>query len=294
MKLLHEPLAHFLIAGALLFAGYAWLNHDEADTTGKTARVVRITAKEIEWLTHTWTRQWQRPPTADELKGLVADYLKEELLSREARALQLDIDDTIVRRRLAQKMEFFIEDTARLATPSDEELRRFYQANQERFQPSPRISFRHVFFSRDHQGGAAAAAAQAQQQLVKSDAPDEAATLGDRFLLEYEFTNSDEQTIANLFGQDFARQVFALDLNQWCGPIASNYGLHLVRVSQRQASPALDFAEVRDRVMAEWQRQHQQTEYEKFFAALLQKYDVVVDESVRPLVGSLERGKRAG
>jgi hypothetical protein len=293
MKLLHEPLVHFLVAGALLFAGYAWLNHGEADTTGKATRVVRITAKEIEWLTHTWTRQWQRPPTTDELKGLVADYLKEELLSREARTLQLDIDDTIVRRRLAQKMEFFIEDTARLATPSEEELRRFYETNHERFQPSPRISFRHVFFSRDHQGGAAAAAAQAQQRL-KSDAPEEAAALGDRFLLEYEFTNADEQTIANLFGPDFARQVFALDPNQWSRPIASSYGLHLVWVSQRQASHTLDFTEVRDKVMAEWQRQHQQAEYEKFFAALLQKYDVVVDESVRPIVGSLEMRKGAG
>jgi hypothetical protein len=246
MKLLQEPLVHFLIAGALLFVGYTWLNHGEVDNTGKGARVVRITANEIEWLTHTWTRQWQRPPTADELKGLVADYLKEELLSREARTLQLDVEDTIVRRRLAQKMEFFIEDTARLATPSDEELRQFYEANHERFQPSTRITFRHVFFSRDHQGGAAAAAAHAQQQLLKLDASDEAAALGDRFLLEYEFTNADEQTIANLFGPDFARQVFALDPNQWRGPIASSYGLHLVRVSQRQASRTLDFAEVRD------------------------------------------------
>src|SRR5262249_35842854 len=158
---------------------------------------------------------------------------------------------------LAQKMEFFIEDTARLATPSDEEWRRFYEANRERFQPPSLITFSHIFFNRDHLGGAAAAAAQAQQQLLKLDAPDEATALGDRFLLEYEFTNADEQTIANLFGQEFARQVFSLDPDQWRGPIESNYGLHLVRVSQRHASRPLDFAEVRDKVMAEWQRQHQ-------------------------------------
>jgi len=294
MKLLREPLVHFLVAGALLFAGYAWLNRGAADDASKATRVVHLTANEVEWLKQSWTRQWQRPPTEDELKGLVADYFKEELLSREARALQLDVDDTIVRRRLAQKMSFFVEDTARIAVPSDDELRRFYEANRERFQTPARITFSHVFFSHDHQGGAAAAATQARQRLSRLDAPVDAATLGDRFLLEYEFVNSDEQTIINLFGREFARQVFALESGQWRGPIESNYGLHLVRISQQQTSQTLDFAQVRDKVMEEWQRRHQQAANEKFFAALLQKYDVVVDEEIKSLVGPLVVAKETG
>jgi parvulin-like peptidyl-prolyl cis-trans isomerase-like protein len=209
MKLLREPLAHFLVAGTLLFAGHAWLNRGTEHSASEAAGVVRLTANEVEWLKQSWTRQWQRPPAGDELKGLVADYLKEELLSREARALRLDVDDTIVRRRLAQKMSFLVEDTARVAAPSDDELRRFYEADRGRFQSPARVTFRHIFFNRDRQGGAAAA--QARQRLANSDASVDVATLGDRFLLEYEFADSDERTITNLFGREFARRVFALE-----------------------------------------------------------------------------------
>ena len=109
---LKEPLLHFLVAGGVLFGAYAWLNHGAPENS---AGVVRITASEVAWLKETWARQWQRAPDDRELQGLVADYLREELLAREARAMGLDEGDTIVRRRLAQKMTFLLEDTARIA-----------------------------------------------------------------------------------------------------------------------------------------------------------------------------------
>ena len=113
-RLLKEPLLHFLVLGALLFAVYSWLNRSLPDNKS-AAGTVRITSNEIAWLKETWSRQWQREPTRDELRGLVTDFLKEELLAREARALGLDQNDTIVRRRLAQKLEFLVQDTSRLA-----------------------------------------------------------------------------------------------------------------------------------------------------------------------------------
>src|SRR3954452_20966186 len=118
MKLLREPLLHFAVIGALLFASYTWLHRGRADAGGGE-RTVRITEREVSWIVETATRQWQRPPTPAELRGLLSDYLREELLSREARELELDRDDTVVRRRLAQKMTFFLEDTTRQVAPSD-------------------------------------------------------------------------------------------------------------------------------------------------------------------------------
>jgi hypothetical protein len=102
MRMLREPLLHFLLIGGLLFATYSWLRRGACDDTAPAG--VRITASEVAWLKETWSRQWQREPTREELRGLATEFLKEELLAREARAMRLDENDTIVRRRLAQKV----------------------------------------------------------------------------------------------------------------------------------------------------------------------------------------------
>lgn len=282
-----EPLVHFLVAGAVLFAVYTWLNPDD-DAAGAASRTVRITANEVEWLKQTWARQWQRPPSEADLKGLVADYLKEELLAREARALGLDENDTVVRRRLAQKMEFMVQDTVQRAEPGEEELRQFYDAHRERFQSPARVSFRHVYFNRDRRG--ARTEADVHAALERLSKPGGAATpsdLGDRFLAQYNFVEADEQTVASVLGEAFARQVFALGTGKWQGPIASGYGLHLVRVADRQPSRPREFAAVRSEVVTLWRQQREEEGREQYFAALLKRYDLVVDESVKPLLGPL-------
>ena len=134
---LKEPLLHFLVAGGLLFAAYAWLNRGG----GEAPHAVPITATEVHWLKEMWARQWQRPPDEPELRGMVTDYVKEKLLAREARALGLDENDTIVRRRLAQKLEFLVQDTARLADPHEDELRQLYDTSRARYHTPARLSF---------------------------------------------------------------------------------------------------------------------------------------------------------
>ena len=84
-----EPLVHFLTIGALLFGVYAWLHHGDSGSWNNGAGPVRITATEVSYLTQTWERLQQREPTRGELHALVAGYLKEELLGREARAMGL-------------------------------------------------------------------------------------------------------------------------------------------------------------------------------------------------------------
>ena len=120
MQLLREPLLHFAVVGAILFGGYSWLNNPRADTTA--VEPVRIGEGDVRWLKQTWSSQWLREPSAEELKGLVDDLLNEKLMAREAEAMGLGEDDTIIRRRLAQKLKFLVEDTAQLAEPSEAEL----------------------------------------------------------------------------------------------------------------------------------------------------------------------------
>ena len=174
-RLLKEPLLHFVVLGTLLFGAYEWMNRG-ARNEGP-AKQVRVSEGDVRWLVQTWSRQWQRQPTREELRGLVTNFLKEELLAREARAMGLDENDTIVRRRLAQKVEFLMQDTSRLAEPTDDDLRKFYAAHPERFQTDARISFTHVFFSREKHKDAAADAKTALAKL--NDGTAKAEELGD-------------------------------------------------------------------------------------------------------------------
>ena len=271
-RLAREPLLHFLAAGLLLFGIYAWLGPGDDEP-----RVVRITTTEVNWLKETWARQWQRPPTDAELRGLVTGYLKEALLAREAEEMGLAENDTIIRRRLAQKMEFLVQDTARLAEPGEAELRRFHAAHQARYMAPARTSFSQIYFRSE------AAAAKGLEQLPAID-PDR---LGDPSLLERDHADADMQAISSQFGDDFGRAVLGLEVGSWQGPLASPYGYHLVRVDVRQDSHARPFEEVRDQVLEDWHREQQARAGERFVADLLQKYDVIADESVKPLIGSL-------
>jgi len=288
-RLLKEPLLHFLVLGALLFAVYSWLNRSLPDNKS-AAGTVRITSNEIAWLKETWSRQWQREPTRDELRGLVTDFLKEELLAREARALGLDQNDTIVRRRLAQKLEFLVQDTSRLAEPTEEDLRRFYEANPERFQTDAHISFTHVFFSREKRANAATEAKAALSDLSRGANP---ADFGDRLLVDSEVVDADMQSVAGQFGREFADAVFTLKPGAWNGPIESGYGLHLVRVSEVKPANRREFSQVKTQVLERWREQRQREDNEKYFASLLKKYDVVVDENLKPLIGPLDESNAA-
>jgi len=273
-----EPLLHFLVAGALLFAAYAWLNRESADPQ----RTVRVSVAEVNWLKETWARQWQRPPTEEELRGLVTDYLKETLLAREATEMGLDENDTVIRRRLAQKMEFLVQDTARLGEPGEAALRRFYDANRAHYRAPARVSFTQIFFRTE---------SDAKQGLARlaGSSPDE---IGDPSMLERDHAEADVQAVTSQFGDAFSREVFRLAAGPWQGPVASAYGFHLVRVSARQAAQPLSYEAVRAQVLEDWQREEQAKAGQRFLAGLLKKYDVVVDDSVKQLVGPLAQTAR--
>ncbi len=287
-KLLQEPLLHFLLIGAVLFGAYAWWNRGAQSDAG--GRQVRISENDVMWLKETWIKQWQREPNREELRGLVTEFLKEELLAREAREMGLDQNDVFVRRRLAQKVEFMVQDTSRLAVPSEEDLRRFYAAHPERFGEPARVSFTHVYFSRENRKDPAADAKSALARLLDPKSPGlhaQPSELGDRLLLDSEFREMEQQAVAGQFGAKFAGAVFALPPGAWHGPIESGYGLHLVRVSAQTPARPREFAQVRAQVLERWQDQRQREDNEKYFASLLKKYDVEVDASVKPLVGVL-------
>ena len=274
MRLLKEPLVHFLVAGGLLFAGYAWIHRGE---NREDPRRIEITAGTIAWLNEGFARQWHRAPDADELRGLVNDYVREEVLYREALAVGLDRDDTIVRRRMAQKMEFLGQDIATAMKPGEAALRKFFAENAARYAKSGGVSFRHVYFSKDRRGVRLEADVREALVALVNGADEE--MVGDPFLREHEFADADEANITSALGREFAAQVMTLPVGEWRGPIPSSYGVHLVRVSERTEPQAVKFEEVRDGVARDFSEKRRLTANADFIQRLKERYLISVDET---------------
>ncbi len=272
-----EPLVHFLVLGALLFGLFALVN-DEASS--KSPNQIEITSADVDRLRERWTRQWNRPPTETELKGLINSHIRDEVLYREGLALGLDQNDTIMRRRIAQKMEFLFEDLADLVKPTSEELKRYFDRNQEHYRLPARFSFTHVYFSVDQRGQSAEQNARsllAQLQTNRAT-PLPVSDQGDPFMLQYDFVRTTEQDVAKLFGQRFAEQLLEVKEGSWQGPIESGYGLHLVRVRDKVHPRLPELNEVLDRVRSNLVNERRRKTNEQVYQRLKARYEIVVED----------------
>ncbi len=264
-----EPLIHFVVAGALIFGGYAWWSPTPPVAADGP---IRIGQGEIGWLRETFSSQWRRDPTDEDMKLLIDTLVREQLLAREARALGLDRDDTIIRRRLAQKLLFLVEDTVRIGDPDERELRRFLEANAARYRSAPTLSFQHVFYSPKRRTNAAEEARLALAWAMETASPE-----GDPLPLESVYAQVDPAAIASLFGPDFAEALVGLQPGAWSGPVKSAYGVHLVRVTDRVEGKPRALEEVRQALLDDWLRQTARAASEAFMDKLREKYGVVID-----------------
>jgi peptidyl-prolyl cis-trans isomerase C len=239
-----EPALHFVLLGAGVFALDAWRRPKTSP------RDVEVSASYVRGLREEHQRRYGRAPTADELRAEVDRFVREEVLYREALRLGLERGDLIVRRRLVQKMEFFLEDVAPPTAPTDDTLRAYLDAHRDRYAQPPRVTLRHVFLDRGRRGDHLAADAASALEALRNGA--DPATVGDPFVSGSTFTDVERDRIAGDLGDDFARALDGLPTERWAGPVASTYGLHLVRVSARSPGRAQTLGEVRERVLNDW------------------------------------------
>lgn len=271
-RLLREPLVHFVLLGTLLFGGWAALGGGGAPGAGE--RIV-VTRGRIATLAELFERTWQRPPTPGELQGLVDDWVREEIAYREALAMGLDRDDTIIRRRLRQKLEFVVGDLSPPAPPTDEVLDAFLTAHANDYRQDARVTFEHVFVSRDRHGERAAAVARdVLEQLDQGAAP---ATLGDPLDLPRRFERISAGDLARSFGQPFAAAVVGATVGGWRGPVVSGFGLHLVRIEAIEPAAMPTLAEVRDQVARDWAAALRRETSEAFYERLERRYQILVE-----------------
>lgn len=268
-----EPLVHFLLLGTLLFMVNAFMKREASPS----AQVVNVTAGKIEHLASLFARTWQRPPTPEELKGLIDDYVREEIAYREGTRLGLDQDDTIVRRRIRQKMDFIADDLASQTEPTEAQLSDFLKENSASYQIEPRLAFRHVFLDPErHRADLDMIVTQLLDRL-RTDADAPAQELGDTTLLEHQYRDLTKRDLASIFGERFAEEVNSLASQQWHGPIPSAYGLHLVFVEERIEGVSPQLNDVRELVRRDWEQKQRRDLAESFYKGLLERYEVKID-----------------
>lgn len=270
-QLVREPLVHFFLLGALLFALFAWNNDDAMRSPDE----IVIDAQRVDALRSQFERVWQRPPTPAELTSMIDTWIREEVMYREGLALGLDRGDPILRRRMAQKMEFISEELVD-SQPDEQEFRAWFQDNADSYRLDPRFTFRQVYFDPASRGDPLDDIVESALQAAKSgQVPD-----GDPTLLPSVLRDASLAEVSRTFGEDFAESLTGALVDEWIGPIASGYGLHLVHINDRQESRVPAFDEVRAAVERDFRAGRTREIKDSFYEKLRERYTVTFEDGI--------------
>ena len=283
MKLLREPLVHFMFIGAVIYALYGLFAEPAVEETDKT---IVVTAGELEWMQTSWQKRWNRPPTAQEFDGLIQQFIKETVLYREALTMGLNKHDMVIRRRLAQKLEFLAKDLVALTPPTEDELLAYFDEHQASYQAPTLYTFTQVFFDPDKRGDATLDDAEKVKVtlIAQGDAIDDPGALGDGLMLQNYYPEKDRAEIQKLLGSGFTETLITLSPGQWHGPVLSGFGVHLVYVNSIDEPPPPVFAEVRERMMDDWKLERGEELNDQFYTSLREQYTIVIEEPEEEVV----------
>jgi parvulin-like peptidyl-prolyl isomerase len=293
-RLLREPLVHFLLIGVVLFGLYSFTNSGRPATA--PSKEIRLSLDEIRQLTLLYQAQWRRLPTPQELERMVENKVQQEILYREALAMGLDKDDEIVKRRMAQKMQFLAEDVAAAREPTTAELKGWFEKNSAKFAQPPRLSFRHLYFSSDRRGPRARDDAEQARAKLAGQPVDAkiASSLADPFMFQDFYRDRAPDYLAKEFGPPFALAVAKLPPGSWQGPVESGFGWHLVFVDTLIPGRVPAFEEVEPDVRTAWLNEQKALAWEKAYKDMRAKYTVLLpappESSVAPSSSQITKG----
>jgi len=274
-RVLQEPLLHFFLIGVAIFALY-YETDDKDDRIDN--RSIVVTRGKISSIEENFKRVWSRNPTEKELDGLIQDYIEEEVLYREALALGLDKNDTVIRRRLRQKMEFLNDEILQQAEPSDQILLDYYAKNKNLFTKDPVVSFTHIYLNPEKHGANLNLEITKLLDLLEGkEGRVETDQYGDSILLENSYERSTSSVIAGLFGKTFADQVLKVPSGKWVGPIHSSYGVHVVFLKEKIDQSTPGFEEIREDVMDKWFLDQTKETKGGVIDKIIERYDVTIE-----------------
>jgi parvulin-like peptidyl-prolyl isomerase len=264
-RIISEPLFQFFVLGILLYATVSFIRSRHE----REAREIDVNSDRVTMMIVNYKNQMGVPPTAQQLNALIDNYIREEIAFREAKKLGLDKDDEIIRRRLSQKYEFLNADLGETATPTEDQLRRFYQDHPALFSSETTVSFSHIYFKSDNSADSVA-----KQRALKvlgefrNSRIQHAPEKGDHFALQYDYTDQSVVDIRSNFGdKPIVDSLFRGVVGRWLGPVQSGYGWHLVFLSKRDSSRVLPYesvsADVKQRYMDAEKEKQNKAAFEK-------------------------------
>lgn len=268
-KILNEPLAHFVLLGTLLFIVFFWVRGPGEASEDK----IVVSAGRVEQLANIFVKTWQRSPTREELQALIDDFVLEEIYYRRAVEMEIDRDDTVIRRRLRQKLEFLTDDAIASLEPDDATLAGYLAEHPEDFERDPLYTFEQVYLSGDAAPEAVSATAEERLRSLRAGET----SGGGASLLPPFFSAAPRRVVESQFGPGFAAQLEPLPIGEWAGPVESGLGFHLVRVEEIVASSLPSFEEVRVQVHRDWAHAQRQEARRALNIRLLEDYVVEVE-----------------
>lgn len=276
-KVLKNPVVYFFVLGFIVFGLHSFLNKD-IENSSNDPFIVEMTSADIEWLRSTWVSRMKRQPTNDELQNLIDSYIREEILSREAVAMDLDERDTVIKRRLVQKLKFVFEDLAETFDPKDDELTNYMQENQGKYQIPEMISFTHVYFNPDKREDVIKEAKAVLSRLQAGGInAKEAISLADTIMMDASYSQKTPNEVARIFGREFSKELFSLQDKKWHGPIKSPFGVHLVYINNRVASRMPKFDRIRENVKYDYMYDYKKEVIEKAYNTVKSRYTILVE-----------------
>lgn len=269
---LKEPLLHFLLVGALVFALYSAVSPEQSQEDdaefAPPDQVIVVDQVAVDRLASGFEGVWRRPPTMEEAAGLLDAFITEEVLVREAQKLGLENGDSVVRQRLRLKMEFLIEGAVMPGDPGDAVLQAYLDENTETYSVPGQIAFQQVYLGERTSEADVAAVLEA---LNTGAAPE---TVGQRTLLPPVLSLSNAQTVDSMFGSGVFASLQAVPNDTWVGPIKTGYGFHIVRITERTDARALKLDEVREKLLQTWQEDQADLRKSEQIDALRSTYEV--------------------
>jgi len=271
-----EPLLHFLLLGLILFVAYAYMQRGRGGI--ESSKQIALSLDDLRTMDMYFESQWHRQPTPAEFQAMVEDKVREEVLYREALAMGLDKDDTIVKRRMAQKMQFLAEDVAAAHEPSTTELKAWFDKNSNKFALPSRYSFRHLYFSPDKRGkNAQEDAAKALTKIAGQPEDSKlAVSLADQFMFQDYYGDRAPDALAKEFGPQFVVALEKLKPGSWQGPVESGYGWHLVYIDTVISGRIPAFEEMEPDVKTAWLAEQKQQAWQKAYKDMRAKYTVLL------------------
>jgi len=285
--LFKKPAVHIVILGLIVAA--AILLAKGPPTADASKRVV-ITGADLLQQRAAFMRTWQREPTAEELRGSLEQHIRQEVLYREALARGYDRDDMVVRRAMQQKMEFLAASQAMQEAPTEEEIEAFFALRKERYRLPAILTFAQIYISPDQRGVEAEQAAIDLLAQLRAEDPDarDLTSYGDAIMLETSYAGQSEREVSAAFGELFSEAVVRLPVGKWQGPVSSGYGLHLVKVVEREESRVPEWREVASRVIGDMEFEAKASSKDQLYQEIAQNYEVFLDGEVRAFLESAE------